>query len=104
MTQHTTNYAIAIWMPLSMIHAYGTSSSLSEEVISLYITISRTINAVEYMIQYYDFNISKHNTEYKYSTATNEGSTSIDVSDFPIHTPSICKSVYYYLLLRSKRL
>lgn len=50
-----------------------------------------TINVVEYIMLNYDFDISKHNTEYAYSINIDEGSTSIDVSDFPRHTPNICK-------------
>lgn len=52
-----------------------------------------TINVVEYMILNYDFDISKHNTEYQYSISIDEGGTSIDVSELPRHTPNIC---YYY--------
>lgn len=64
----------------------------------MYTTFSetRTINIVEYVIKNYDFDISKHNTEYEYeySTILNDGGTSIDVSDLPSYTPSICHIIY----------
>jgi len=54
-------------------------------------TETRTINVIEHIIENYDFDISKHNTDYVYSININEGGTSIDVSELPRHTPDICK-------------
>ena len=54
---------------------------------------TRTINVVEYIILNYDFDISKHNTEYQYSISIDDGAASIDVSTLPRYTPNIC---YHY--------
>ena len=52
---------------------------------------------MEYNNIYLDIDHTDHHTEYMYPIAINEGGTSVDVSDLPSNTPSICKSVYYYL-------
>ena len=60
----------------------------------MYTTTTHTetrINVVEYIILNYDFDMSKHNTEYTYSINIDEGGTSVDVIELPSYTPNICK-------------
>ena len=62
----------------------------------MYTTTTHTetrINVVEYIILNYDFDMSKHNTEYTYSINIDEGGTSVDVIELPSYTPNICKLI-----------
>ena len=92
MIRHTGNYVIATCKLLRMTHAYGILNCGG----NMYTTTTHTetrINVVEYIILNYDFDMSKHNTEYTYSINIDEGGTSVDVIELPSYTPNIC---YHY--------